>query len=200
MFEMLVGSATAGFGGSFGRDLYKSAKKNPAIYAVMGALLLVFGWRNAFLGYGRSTAYFVFVTVIGSTLMILVGGALLAVFAHMFALSFVGQNHPLAAMFSGGAVLVSSVGGILWGRSARAARIREIHLAVLNYHFLDENGFSESEFESDQMVDADGHTLKIIEQTPEKIVFSVVGRRSLRAAIRLQDGEMMSYTGVQKAA
>lgn len=200
MFEMLVGSATAGFGASIGRDLYKSAKKNPFIWAVIGALLLVFGWRNAFLGYGRSGAYFVFVTVIGSTIMILFGGVMLATFSHVFALSFLGNNAVLAGVISGGSVLVSSVVGIFWGKSARAARIRTNEVAVLNYLFLDEHGFTESEFESDQMIDSEGHTLKVIEQTTDKIVFSVVGRRGLRAAIKLVDGEMVSYTGVQKAA
>lgn len=200
MFDMLIGSATAGFGAGFGRDMYKAAKKNPIMWAVIGALLLVFGWRNAFLGYARSGVYFVFVTVIGSAIMILLGGAMLGLFSHILALSFLNQNHMLAGTVSIGAVLIASAIGILCGRSARAARVRHMHLNALNYVFLETNGFTESEFESDQMVDAEGHTLKVIEQSPDKIVFSVVGRRGLRAAIRIENGEMISYTGVQKAA
>lgn len=79
MFEMLVTSATAGFGASFGRDLYKAAKKNPIVLGIVGALLLAFGWRNMFLGYGRSFLYVLFVNIIGSIIMIAVGSVLLLV-------------------------------------------------------------------------------------------------------------------------
>lgn len=200
MFDMLIGSATAGFGASFGRDIYKAAKKNPLMLAVIGALLLVFGWRNAFMGYARGTTYFVFVTVIGSALMIIIGGVCLGAIAFHFGMAFSNESATVATAATIGALGLFSAIGIIWGMSARAARIQTMHINALNYVFLEENGFTESEFESDQIVDAEGHTLKVIEETPEKIVFSVVGRRGLRSAIRIEGGQMISYTGVQKAA
>lgn len=200
MFEMLVSSATAGFGASFGRDLYRAAKKNPVIMGIVGALLLAFGWRNLFLGYGRSFAYFLFVNLIGSIIMILVGSVILsasiAVGVTMF---FTKETAPVTLAVAGCLAFVSLV-GILWGRKDRKARIRRQEIERLNLGFLVENGFEESEFESDQMRDSEGNTLKLIEQTDDRLVFSVVGRRGLRAAIKLVDGQMISYSGVKKAA
>jgi hypothetical protein len=43
----------SGFGASFGRDLYRGAKKNPVLFAIIGGLPLAFGWQNLFLGCGR---------------------------------------------------------------------------------------------------------------------------------------------------
>lgn len=200
MFETLAYTATAGFGASFGRDLYKAAKKNPIVFGIIGALMLAFGWRNLFLGYGRSVAYFIFVTIISSLLMILIGGALLGAAAVVCASIFAEHNTTALALTAVGALSSVSFLGIVWGRRDRRVRIRRLRVEANNIKFLRDSGFSESQFESDQMVDPSGHTLKLVEQTDNRLVFSVVGRRGLRAAIAMQDGEMISYSGVQKAA
>lgn len=200
MFDMLISSATAGFGASFGRDLYKAAKKNPVVLGIAGALLLAFGWRNLFLGYGRSFAYFLFVNIIGSLLMILIGGALLALGLSIGITMLVTQDTATITLVVVGIIALISLLGVAWGRTDRKARIRRQEIELQNLGFLRENGFEESEFESDQMVDPEGHVLKLIEQTDEKLVFSVVGRRGMRAAIKLVDGQMVSYTGARKAA
>ncbi|MGO6790985.1 hypothetical protein ACCT17_33690 [Rhizobium ruizarguesonis] len=200
MFDLLISTATAGFGASLGRDLYKAAKKNPIVFGIIGALMLAFGWRNLFLGYGRSFAYFLFVTIIGSVVMILFGGVLLSMAAAICVDVFAEHNKVAAALAAAGAVVSISLVGILWGRRDRRNLVRRATVAAQNLKFLTETGFSESQFESDQMIDPEGHTLKLVEETEDRLVFSVVGRRGLRAAIRVKDGEMVSYTGVQKAA
>ncbi|CDZ32372.1 Hypothetical protein NGAL_HAMBI1145_11430 [Neorhizobium galegae bv. officinalis] len=67
MIADIARAATTGFGASFGRDVYRSAKKNPLLFVVIGAGLLVFGWRNLFMGIGRSALYFFFVNLRGGS-------------------------------------------------------------------------------------------------------------------------------------
>ncbi len=200
MFELLITTATAGFGASLGRDLYRAAKKNPIVFGIIGALMLAFGWRNLFLGYGRGFAYFLFITIIGSVLMILIGGILLSGAAVFCVEIFAEHNHVAAALAVAGVLISISLIGILWGRRDRRNLVRRVSVAAQNLKFLSDTGFSESQFESDQMIDPAGHTLKLVETTDDRLVFSVVGRRGLRAAIKMNGGEMVSYTGVQKVA
>jgi hypothetical protein len=67
-----------------------------------------------------------------------------------------------------------------------------------NMAFLESIGLMDSGFESDTLQGADGNLLKIRESGDDRIVFSVANRRGLRAAIRLSNGEMVSYTGIVK--
>lgn len=57
---------------------------------------------------------------------------------------------------------------------------------------------SHNDFDSDPIEDAEGNRLKLAEQTDDKLVFTVVGKRGLRAAIKLDDGRMVEYTGLVK--
>lgn len=73
MIEQLATAATYGFGASFGRDLYRAAKKNPIVWAIIGILMIAYGWRNYYLGIGHGAAYKFFVTFLSSTLLIMIG-------------------------------------------------------------------------------------------------------------------------------
>ncbi|WP_424982078.1 hypothetical protein [Maritalea sp. S77] len=59
-----------------------------------------------------------------------------------------------------------------------------------------ETGLSDSDFDSELLQDQEGNLLKLVEQTDDKIVFSVSGKRGYRAAIKLENGRMIDYTGV----
>lgn len=197
MIADIARSATAGFGASFGRDIYRSGKKNPLLFVIVGAGLLIFGWRNLFMGIGRSAAYFFFVTLIGSLVMITVGAGM--VMAAAAILQGKDSSNP-GIVWGLLAIAVLSLIGILWGMSSRKARARRIEVEQRNMQFLADHGFTDAGFETSSLQDVDGHILKLIEQADDRMVFSVAGRRGLRAAIRLQEGEMVSYTGVVKAA
>lgn len=196
LLQQLAHSAVGGFGASFGRDLYKGAKKNPLLFAVIGALLLAFGWRNLFLGRGRGFAYKLFVTYISSVLMIIVGAVMLGLGGFYLATFFAGSGQQPNVLIPVALVGIVSIVGILWGRRDAQARKRMAEIEAKNIAFLEEIGIEDSGFESDILQDAEGNLLKIREQSDDRIVFSVANRRGLRAAISLRDGEMISYTGV----
>lgn len=71
-------------------------------------------------------------------------------------------------------------------------------LAAENARFLQDAGLRDSDFDTDLIEDSEGNRLKLKEQTADKMVFSIPGKRGLRAAIRLVDGRMMEYTGVRR--
>lgn len=194
MIDQLLNSATFGFGASFGRDLYKAAKKNPIVWAVIGIALIAVGWRGFYMGIGRGGAYKFFVTFLGSLIMVIVGtGAFLALGA---AYSTPESNAPM--MIALGVIVVSTIGGNLWGRAARRGKKRALELKAHNAAFLEEVGISDSDFDTNLLQDSEGNLLKLTEQTEDKIVFSVSGRRGLRAAIKLDQGRMVDYTGIVK--
>lgn len=194
MIDQLLNSATFGFGASFGRDLYKAAKKNPIIWAIIGIALIAVGWRGFYMGVGRGAAYKFFVTFLSSLLMVIVGTA--AFLGLGAAYSSPESNTPM--MIALGIVIMSTIGGNLWGLAARRGRKQALELKAHNADFLEEVGISDSDFDTNLLQDSEGNLLKLTEQTADKIVFSVSGRRGLRAAIKLDQGRMVDYTGIVK--
>ncbi|UIJ73934.1 hypothetical protein [Aurantimonas sp. HBX-1] len=195
MIDDLIRSATYGFGGSFGRDAYQATKKNPLILILIVIFCLVFGFRNLYLGIGRSSAYFFFVNVIGSLVLISVG-----LFGLTFTASIAngdGQN-PLLGIAVVGFGSVCVLIGNVWGIRSRSHRKAAIEIAAENARFLAYAGLRDSDFESDLIADRDGNLLKLKEQTADRMVFTVAGKRGLRAAIRLVDGRMVEYTGIKR--
>lgn len=194
MIEQLATVATFGFGASFGRDLYRAAKKNPIIWAIIGILMIAFGWRNLYLGVGRGPLYKFFVTYLGSAILIITGTAgFLAV--GLLAMEDMGGLPLLIAL---GLILVSTIAGNIWGAKDRKKRVQAAQVAQHNKDFMIEVGLSDSDFDSELLQDAEGNLLKLIEHTDDKIVFSVSGKRGYRAAIKLENGKMIDYTGVVK--
>ncbi|NDV89495.1 hypothetical protein GTW51_22910 [Aurantimonas aggregata] len=195
MIDDLIRSATYGFGGSFGRDAYQAAKKNPLVLILVVIFCIVYGFRNLYLGIGRSSAYFFFVNVIGSLVLISVGLFGLA-FAAFIADSD-GQNPLLVAAVIGFGFICVLIGNV-WGIQSRSHRKAAIEIAAENARFLADAGLHDSDFETDFIADRDGNLLKLKEQTADRMVFTVAGKRGLRAAIRLVDGRMVEYTGVKR--
>lgn len=196
MLQQLAFAAVGGFGASFGRDLYRSIKKNPVVAFVVGALILAFGWRNLFLGVGHGPIYEIFVTGLGSVLMILVGAVVTALGSFYAASLFFRENPAAEVVIVVGCLIVVSLLGTWWGLRDRRARLWQMEVAFRNASFMEEEGLHDSGFDSDMIEDREGNRLKLIEQSADRMVFSVAGRRGLRAAIKLADGEMIEYTGV----
>ncbi len=192
MIEQLATAATYGFGASFGRDLYKAAKKNPIVWAIIGILMIAYGWRNYYLGIGHGAAYRFFVTFLGSTLLILIGTGGFLVIGGGLAKDTNGASVLIAL----GLIVLSTIAGNIWGATDRKKRIRAEELAEQNAAFLHNIGLRDSDFDADLLQDAEGNLLKLIDQDDTKIVFSVAGKRGLRAAIKLERGRMVDYTGV----
>ena len=194
MIEQLATAATFGFGASFGRDLYRAAKKNPIIWVIIGILMIAFGWRNLYLGLGRGPIYKFFVTFLGSAILIVVGTVgFLAV--GLLAMEEMGNVPMLIAL---GIILVSTIAGNIWGINDRKKQIQAAKIAKQNQDFMIDIGLKDSDFDTDLLQDADGNLLRQVEQTSDKIVFSVSGKRGYRAAIKLENGRMVEYTGIVK--
>ena len=192
MIEQLATAATYGFGASFGRDLYKAAKKNPIVWAIIGILMIAYGWRNYYLGIGHGAAYRFFVSFLGSTLLILIGiGGFLVIGGGL-----AKDTNGVSVLVALGLIILSTIAGNIWGAKDRKKRIRAAELAEQNAEFLNGIGLRDSDFDADLLQDAEGNLLKLIEQDDTKIVFSVAGKRGLRAAIKLEKGRMVDYTGV----
>ncbi len=194
MIDRLLNSATSGFGASFGRDLYKWVKKNPLILVLIGIALVAVGWRGFYTGIGRSGAYRFFVTFLGSLLMVVIGTFLFLLVGSIYS----DKQNAGPFIVALGCVILAAIGGNLWGFSARKKRKAIIAIKKQNIEFLQEIGLSDSAFDTNLLEDREGNLLKLIEQTSEKIVFSVSGRRGLRAAISLNNGHMSNYSGIVK--
>jgi hypothetical protein len=195
VIDTLVRSATHGFGGSFGRDAYQASKKNPLILILVVIFCLVYGFRNLYLGIGRSPAYFFFVNIVCS--LLLIGGGLFGfVFAALIA-SDSGQS-PWAGIAVIGFGLMCIFIGNVWGLRSRSHRRTAIEIANENARFLADVGLHDSDFEADLIEDRDGNLLKLKEKAADRMVFTVAGKRGLRAAIRIVDGRMVEYTGIRR--
>ncbi len=91
---------------------------------------------------------------------------------------------------------ISAIVGVIWGTSIKSREMTEISIAQHNLKFLEDHGLRDSAFESDLIEDDEGNRLRVRETRDDAIVFTVVGRRGLRAAISLNDGRMVSYSGI----
>lgn len=154
------------------------------------------------MGHDRGFFGTLFLTIIGSLLMI-VSGTALAVAAVLIIGGYTGilvegrvnlvfVMSSIAALY----VIVSAIVGLSWGFSNRAANNRARMVEQDNIRFLDENGFSDVGLGEDVIEDGEGNRLKLKAEEIGKLVFTVVGRRNIRAAIELDDeGRMIAYTG-----
>ena len=194
MLEQLATAATYGFGASFGRDLYKAAKKNPIIWAIIGILMIAFGWRNFYLGKGHGAAYKFFITFLGSTILITIGTGGWLFVGVALAKDF-GNVAPITSLM---VTFLSTIAGNIWGIKDRKKRLQTAEAIGHNAAFMRDIGLSDSDFDADLLQDAEGNLLKLIEQSDDKIVFSISGKRGYRAAIKLEQGRMVDYTGIVK--
>ena len=194
MIEQLATAATYGFGASFGRDLYKAAKKNPIIWAVIGILMIAFGWRNFYLGRGHGAAYKFFVTFLGSSILITIGTG-----GWLFVSVALSKDFGNAALITTLMVIIlSTIAGNIWGIKDRKKQLQAAEAVAHNATFMRDIGLSDSDFDADLLQDPEGNILKLIEQSDDKMVFSISGKRGYRAAIKLEQGRMVGYTDIVK--
>nr|WP_321442580.1 hypothetical protein [uncultured Cohaesibacter sp.] len=194
MIDQLATAATYGFGASFGRDLYRAAKKNPIIWAIIGVLMIAFGWRNFYLGSGQGLIYKIVITFIGSLFLVTIGTGGFLMFGFAFANDF-GNGAIITAIIL---IILSTIAGNIWGFKDRKKRQQAAEAIAHNASFMRDMGLSDSDFDADLLQDAEGNLLKLIEQSDDKFVFSVSGKRAHRAAIKLEQGRMVDYTGIVK--
>lgn len=197
------GAAVAGFGLSFGRDIYKKSKKNLEIILLLLAVIFCpfIGGRGLVRGHDRGVFGTIFLTIIGSVVLIAIGfcAATFLVF-EIVVMGNVDPNNPLPLALLGGFVATAVIAGIgiLVGLIQRPKRLKAIAIGKANEKFLADNGFRETEGKDITHYGPDDLALRFLEAHASRLVFMVVGRRGKRAYIDLdQDGRMIGYSGVQ---
>ncbi|MER8650983.1 hypothetical protein [Mesorhizobium sp. M0586] len=198
------GTAVAGFGLAFGRDLYKKTKKNVELIALLLAAIFCpfIGGRGLVRGHDRGIFGTIFLTVLGSLLLIVAGfcAATLLMFGVLAFVNDGNAHSPLPLALLGGLVVTAIIAGIgvVAGVFQRPKRLKMIAVAKFNERFLKENGFRETDGDDITHYDAYDHSLRFLEAHPDRLVFMAVGLRGKRAFIDLdQDGRMVSYSGVK---
>ena len=210
MLKELATVAAYGASASFGRDVYRSTKNgNPVIWLGLAAFMSIAGFKMITAGGEREGEGLGFFSGIGALILILAGVAVFNVLAFLF-MVYTG----LAASYAGGDIsrligillmvtlvylAIAGLIGSVWGSSERTEKERLWAVEAHNMRFLDDNGFQDLGLGDEIIEDADGNRLKIKEREEERILFMVVGRRNVRAAIYLDDeGRMTDYTGAIK--
>lgn len=195
------GAAVAGFGLSFGRDIYNKSKKNMDVILLLLAVVFCpfIGGRGLVRGHDRGLFGTIFLTVFGSILLIAIGlCAATLVFQIIVELGEVENAFPRA--LRGGLVTTAALTsiGVLFGLIQRPKRLNAIAISKANDQFLSDNGFRETNGADITHYDPDGQALRFLEAHPDRLVFMVVGRRGKRAYIDLdKNGRMAGYSGIQ---
>jgi hypothetical protein len=197
------GAAVAGFGLSFGRDIYKKSKKNiDVILLILAVIFCPFiGGRGLVRGHDRGLIGTIFLTVVWSILLIAIGFcAATLVVLGIGSMDKSDPANPLPFALLGGFVVSAAVAaiGVIAGLIQRPKRLKAIAVSKDNDKFLADNGFRETEGTDITHYDPNGQALRFLEAHRDRLVFMVVGRRGKRAYIDLdQDGRMVGYSGVQ---
>ncbi|TKB20415.1 MAG: hypothetical protein E5V75_04925 [Mesorhizobium sp.] len=198
------GAAVAGFGLAFGRDIYKKSKKNAGLIVLLLVVVSCpfIGGRGFVRGHDRGLFGTIFLTVLGSLLLIAAG--LCAATFLVLEFLLISDNGKLEnpfpfALLGGSAVTAIVAGvGVVVGLVQRQKRLKAITVGKFNERFLEENGFRETDGDDITHYDDSGQALRFLEAHQNRLVFMAVGRRGKRAFIDLdQDGRMVSYSGVK---
>lgn len=179
---------------SFGRDVYRRIKKGDLLVLFLaGSFMTVMGFRQLADGGERGPIATLFV-MLGSIAMIVIGTGLVSVIV------LVVSGGSAAVILVGLLYLVCAAAiGLTWGGRSRAARRRAKAIERHNLDFLASEGFRDLGIGEDIIEDAEGNRLKYKGEEPTLLIFSLVGRRNMRAAINLdREGRMLSYTGPVK--
>ncbi|TIQ33082.1 MAG: hypothetical protein E5X48_25065 [Mesorhizobium sp.] len=198
------GAAVAGFGLAFGRDIYRKSKKNAGLIVLLLVVVTCpfIGGRGLVCGHDRGLFGTIFLTVLGS--LLLIGAGLCAATFLILEFLLISDNgkleNPFAFALLGGSAVTAIVAGIgvVVGLVQRPKRLKAIAVGKLNERFLEENGFRETDGDDITHYDDSGQALRFLEAHQNRLVFMAVGRRGKRAFIDLdQDGRMVSYSGVK---
>ncbi|WP_109369328.1 hypothetical protein [Ochrobactrum soli] len=198
------GAAVAGFGLSLGRDIYKGTKKNGGNLLLLLAVIFCpfIGGRALVRGHDRGVMGTLFLTYIGSILLIAIGfvAASFLAFQGLAATSKETEAGSVIvlAVVTGASVTAFLAGiGMLTGLYQRPKRLRAFAVKRYNELFLADNGFKETDGKDITHYAPDGQALRFLEAHPGKLVFMAIGKRGKRAFIDLdENGRMLSYTGV----
>jgi hypothetical protein len=197
------GAAVAGFGLSFGRDVYKKTKNNIGVIALVFAVIFCpfIGGRGLLRGHARGLFGTIFLTLLGSVFLIVIGfcGAAFLAF-EVVVMGKIDPDNPLPLALLVGFLTTAVITGVgvLVGLIQRPARLKAIAVSKANEEFLTNNGFMETNGTDITHYDPSGQALRFLEAHPDRLVFMAVGRRGKRAYIDLDsDGRMVGYSGVR---
>ncbi|MFD2649273.1 hypothetical protein ACFSX5_15915 [Devosia albogilva] len=191
-------AAVAGFGASFGRDLYKSSKRAAGTLMLLGAFLAsislpYIGARN--LARGRAPGEWW--KLIIDVLIIPIGFAVAVALAFIAGVLFGDEGLGVSVLLLLAASAAATLTGLLVGLIQRPSTKRRHAIAARNEMFLSRQGIRETGQSEITHVDGEGNALRLIERSKDALVFMAVGKKNRRAYIELSsDGEMLGYTGV----
>lgn len=191
MLSELAHVAAYAASGSFGRDMYRKLKKGDLlVFFLAGTFLTVVGFRLLADPRDRGPVARIFVAL-GSIAMIVIGTGLVGL---VLAVITGGSSAFIVVAFV--YLVVAGGAGLFWGRRDHAKRERARAIERHNLEFLEREGFRDLGVGEDIIEDRDGNRLKYKDEEPSRMIFMVVGRRNVRAAISLDpEGRMLSYTG-----
>lgn len=194
-------AATAGFGLSLGRDVYRQVRPKHTsnvvllLLAVSGIFLPVLGGMNLCHGHRRGWAGTFFLTFGASTLAVAAGFCIM-----MLPFVILAEGFNIDGKLVGWILVIIAgltVLGMLIGLFRRAKRMRRFAVIDANEAFLARSGFRETGGSDVTHYDPDGNGLRFLEAGPDRLIFMAVGRRGRRAYIDLDgSGRMLSYSGI----
>lgn len=204
MIGQIANAAAFGFGANAGRDVYRNVKKGGVfVFLLIGIFLTGFGYRELVRGHDRGFFGTLFLTLLGSVFMIIAGSVLMFPFGMIASGFLAGQGAPkheelaLTVPIILVAHFASAVVGLGWGLAKRRVWQRARSVAAHNIKFLRDEGFNDLGVGDDVIEDPDGNRLRLHDQNDNAIVFVAIGRRNVRASIRLDPiGRMTEYTGL----
>jgi uncharacterized membrane protein len=204
--SILASASVAAIGASFGRDLYRLAKKNVALLVILllagavfylpykGAKLVCsgerfFSWRWTFLRALPGAA----LLVVGLAVLNLIA----LVISNSVGAAAGGRGGFFALLIATGLGLLLAAIGTFRGVHDKRSRARAAAVIRHNTRFLETLGFIDADGGDASYEDREGNRLRLITTDTSKLTFLVTGRRKQRAYIALDsDGRMTSYSGV----
>ncbi|MER9971193.1 hypothetical protein [Mesorhizobium sp. M0060] len=163
------GTAVAGFGFAFGRDIYKKTKKNVELIALLLAAVICpfIGGRGLVRGHDRGIFGTIFLTVLASLLLIAAGlcAATLLMLGVLMLVTDGKLDSPFLLALLGAFVLTALLAGmgIVVGLVQRPKRLKAIAVGKFNERFLEENGFRETDGDDITHYDDSGQALRFLE-------------------------------------
>lgn len=207
--SLLASAGVAAVGASFGRDLYKLAKRRVGLLILLliasAVLYLPYKGLKIITGSGPYFSWrWTFRAALPGGLMAAGGFMILNVLFLVASDSLsseriVGTWHPgVVAIASASALavllmLIGAVRGFLAKRRTDTADAILVH----NQQFLEALGFSDAAGLDASYLDGDANPLRLVSSDKTRLTFIATGRRKQRAYIALdKDGRMTSYSGI----
>ncbi|MBY3157226.1 hypothetical protein HFO56_33415 [Rhizobium laguerreae] len=199
LMDILVHSAVAGAGLSFGRDVYRKTRDNflLIVVAVVALAGTAYGFWNMSRGHDRGAFGTFFLTFLANAVLVVVSFGVFMMVMIVIGSSQTEPNMPpnMKPILIGlGLQAALAIFGIVYGLKQRPKRKFAFLVDKENEAFLDRNGFRGVGGNEDVMLDPSGNELVLEDFRLDAVVFKVKGRRGVRAKILLDDhGRMTSY-------